>query len=466
MKHRSIRLRLTAWYCAVLAGALVLFGGAMWLAVRHSFIAEVDKTLQQHVHGAVALIQMERAENASVNEIRDELAEYVKAVPQGSLMHIHDGRGTTLLVANAPEDPRAEYRRHSETTIARDQTYSIYAAAPLQEVNGALQRFGVLLIASIPIVVLIASIGGYWISRRALAPVDEITAAARTITIRNLSQRLRVSQTGDEIQRLSETWNETLERLEAAVNRLSQFTADASHELRTPIALIRTEAEIALRRERSPEVYREALRQIRNESERTTQLIEDLLTLARADAGLQSLPLNPLELGELIQYVSASWQVMAENRGIRLESEAARAKTIIEGNAPALQRMFGALIDNALKYTPPGGVVRIGVAANGGGAIVTVRDTGVGIRETALPHIFERFYRADEARNHEGGSGLGLSIAQWIAQRHHARIAAESKLGAGSVFSVIFNHASISAGQHTACENERKVLSGSQPTNL
>jgi heavy metal sensor kinase len=296
-----------------------------------------------------------------------------------------------------------------------------------------------LLLWSAPAVLLLASLGGIWISRRALAPVDEITLAARSIGIQSLSRRLDVPSTGDELQRLSETWNEMLARLEAAVKRLSQFTADASHELRTPVALIRTTAELTLRRERSPETYREALRQVVLESERTSRLVDDLLLLARADAGLPSLALERMELTPLVRDVCQQGQVLAESRQLQISTVAPEEPVFVEANDPALRRMLLLLLDNAMKYTPVGGRIVLSVDRDPGGATVAVRDTGIGIPETALPHVFERFYRVDESRNRDaGGTGLGLSIAKWIAERHHASLEAESVVGEGSVFRIRF----------------------------
>src|SRR5260370_30516145 len=201
---------------------------------------------------------------------------------------------------------------------------------------------------------LLESLGGYWISRRALAPVDEIALGARSIGIQNLCQRLSVPATGDELQRISETWNDMLARVESAVKRLSQFTADASHELRTPVALIRTTAELTLRRERSPDTYREALRQVVLESERTSRLVEDLLLLARADAGLPALSLELLELTPLVRDVCLQGQVLAEARQLQISTEAPEDPVYVEANDSALRRLLLLLLDNAVKYTPAG----------------------------------------------------------------------------------------------------------------
>jgi heavy metal sensor kinase len=331
------------------------------------------------------------------------------------------------------------YRTLTMPAQAGGETYRVLVATPLDATEANLRRVRLVLLWSTPVVLLMASLGGYWISRRALAPVDEITRAARSIGIQNLSERLAVPATGDEIERLSATWNDMLARLEAAVKRLSQFTADASHELRTPIALIRTTAELTLRRERSAETYREALRQVMAESERTARMVEDLLLLARADAGLPSLPLERVELTPLVREVCQQGQILAEARQLQISTEAPDEPVYVEANDPALRRMLLLLLDNAVKYTPAGGRITLSVDCDSGCATLAVRDTGIGIPDTELPHVFERFYRVDESRSRDaGGTGLGLSIAKWIAERHHASLEAESVVGQGSVFRIRF----------------------------
>jgi heavy metal sensor kinase len=354
-------------------------------------------------------------------------------------MEVQDSQGNQILASKALQNNSLEVRTLTSLANINGQQYRVLVATPLDSTEATLRRLRTLLLWTIPAVLVLASLGGYWISRRALAPVDEITLAARSIGIQNLSQRLSVPATGDELQRLSETWNDMLARLESAVKRLSQFTADASHELRTPVALIRTTAELTLRRERSPDTYREALRQVVLESERTSRLVEDLLLLARADAGLPALSLERLELAPLVRDVCQQGQVLAEARQLQISTEAPEDPVYVEANDPALRRLLLLLLDNAVKYTPAGGRITVSVVFDPAGPTVAVRDTGIGIADSALPHVFERFYRADESRNRDaGGTGLGLAIAKWIAERHHASLEAESVLGEGSTFRVRF----------------------------
>lgn len=274
-------------------------------------------------------------------------------------------------------------------------------------------------------------------SRRALAPVDEITTTARSISMQNLTQRLTVPRTGDELQRLSETLNEMMARLDSAFRKITQFTADASHELRTPVALIRTTAELVLRKQRSEVDYREALQQIRAEGERTTSLIENLMTVARADSGVETLPLVSVDLAETLREACEQGGMLAAAKQVAFDSAVPNQRVSVEGDSQSLRRLFLILIDNAVKYTPPGGRIVVSLNTSDGFAISEVQDTGVGISAADLPSVFERFYRADKARSRDtGGAGLGLSIAKWIAEAHHGEIRAQSTLEKGSTFRV------------------------------
>ena len=449
MTNWPIRVRLSVWYSLVLLAGLCLFGGGIWVVVSHGLRASLDESLAAQAKGVTTVIQSEFAEGHQ-QQLREELVEYAAATPEGNLIEIRDPRGQSIVSSKAvtlegqggfavQTNGSHRYRTWTTATTVDGQAYRILVATPLDGTEATLRRLRMLLFWTAPGVLLIASLGGYWMSRRALAPVDAIMQAARSIGIQNLSQRLDVPATGDELQRLSETWNGMLARLESAVQRLSQFTADASHELRTPIALIHTTAELALRRERSEEVYRDALRQVLTETERMARLVEDLLSLARADVGLPALPLERIELTPLVLDVCQQGEVLARERQLEMSTEAPDQPVYVEANDPALRRLLLLLVDNAVKYTPAGGRITVSVGCDPNGATIAVRDTGIGIPEAALPRVFDRFYRADDSRNRNaGGTGLGLSIAKWIADRHHASLEAESQAGQGATFRVRF----------------------------
>jgi heavy metal sensor kinase len=300
----------------------------------------------------------------------------------------------------------------------------------------------------IPIVIGIPCLGGAWLSARALRPVRDVAEAAQAISINNLSGRVPVPHTGDELDALAHVLNAMITRLEAAVRTLSQFVADASHELRTPLAVIRTTAELALRRERTAESYRESLESVAAEANRMTMLVENLLTLARSDAGTAEMPLEPLDLRDVVGDVVREMSGLAEARSIAVKTVFGEDAQTVAGNRPALHRLLVVLLDNALKYSAAGGEVTVRVD-NLHDVRLAVDDSGPGIPEKDLPHIFERFYRADAARS-GGGSGLGLALAQSIARLHGSQIEASNRDGGGCTFCVAFPLAARSFSETSA----------------
>jgi len=272
-------------------------------------------------------------------------------------------------------------------------------------------------------------------SKRALAPVDQIITATQSIGSTNLSSRLPVPASRDELQRLTETLNEMLARIERAFRRISQFTADASHEFRTPVTLMRTRAELALRRPRTESEYRETVEQMHEELLRTSELIERLMVLARADSGVEALQFKTTDLADIVRTIVEQAHTFAEAKKLKLRSEIPTQAFLIEADSDFLKRLLLILIDNAVKYTPEGGMITVALTPQAATAEVTVTDTGIGIAEAELPNIFERFYRTDKARSREsGGAGLGLAIAKWIVEAHRGSISVSSTAGSGSSF--------------------------------
>jgi heavy metal sensor kinase len=321
------------------------------------------------------------------------------------------------------------------------QSYFVQVVTDLRHLNEASTAILRIALWLSPVLLLASAGGGYWLSTRALAPVDRIIESSRTVSFANLRQRLVVPRTGDELQRLSETLNEMIQRLEAAFLSVVQFTADASHELRTPVAFIRTTAEVALVQSRPPESYRAALNAIHEEAQRMTEVVEQLLTLARADASPSALKLAPIDVRGPVSHALTKVLPVADRKGIGLRAELPDHEATILGDPTALRRLFLILVDNAVKYTPEGGTVNVRVSDSDDRICVAVRDTGIGIAENELTKIFDRFYQADKARSRDsGGSGLGLSIGRWIADAHRAEISVESKLNVGSEFCVCFHH--------------------------
>jgi heavy metal sensor kinase len=326
----------------------------------------------------------------------------------------------------------------SHTIDVDGRPFTIQVAAPLHDLQEGLREAAWVLLPMLPIMLLLAAAGGHWLARRALAPVDEITRTARSLSADSLSSRLTVPRTSDEIERLSTTLNEMLERLEASFRRVSRFTADASHELRTPLAVMRTTAEVALRAPDEQREARAALEQILAEVERTSHLTENLLLLAKADSGAGALPRQPVDLTAAVGEACTQAGVLAQVKGLTLATELPSAERLwVAGDPHALRRLFLILLDNAVKYTPAGGRIDVTVRENGQSVVGEVRDSGIGIAPDDLPHVFDRFYRADRARSREhGGAGLGLAIARWIAESHGGAITVASEIERGSRFEV------------------------------
>lgn len=434
VRTRSIRFRLTIWYAVVLTAGLSLFGGLMWLSMRQRLMGEIDRDLQGRASRFEQYFRTESAD-ASGTQLRDELDEFCQALPASSYLTV-GGRGFEFRYPSVTPEPASEFRVLRRQFNVNGETFELEIGAPVAEARHTLDLLRLLLWSLIPVVIAIASIGGAWLARRALSPVQDITAAALTISIENLSERLPVPPTGDEFARLSEVLNTMLARLESAVKTLSQFVADASHELRTPLAVIRTTADLALRRARTPESYRESLQDVAVETERMTHLLEDLLLLARSDTGTAEMPLDPIDVREVLQSVCAEMRTLAGLRGIQVNLSLGNDAAMVAGNRPALHRLFLVLLDNAVKYSRGGGEVAVNVHAADSRVYVTIADSGPGISESDLPHIFKRFYRADRART-KGGYGLGLALAESIVRAHGASIEVETS-ESGSVFRVRF----------------------------
>jgi len=286
-----------------------------------------------------------------------------------------------------------------------------------------------------PLTLVLAGAGGIFLAQRALKPVDQITRTAHEIEESDLSRRIPV-QSKDELGRLAATLNQMIERLEKAFKRQQRFTSDASHELRTPLAVIQAESTLALNKERTANEYKQSLEIVSNESMLMAKVVDQLLTLARADSGKEQLSFEEIDLSELLAGVAAHAEILCRDKGLEFYSD--RMETIlVSGDRAKLRELFLNLLDNAIRYSPDGGKISLTLRRAEEMAVISIADTGIGISEEDIPHIFERFYRVDKARSRvENGVGLGLAICKYIAEIHGGRIEVISRLGEGSTFSV------------------------------
>lgn len=424
----------------------------MWLDLAYSLGQGRDRTLTRRAARIGELLDATSGDPDSAREVR--FAQLTDVIPEGNLIEVFDGSGKLVLPPQqkAPEFPWPSLKAIPASDQFADvdyngrafrlyrhprQPYVIVVAGQLEDNRNMMARFTTGLAWATPAMLVLCAVGGYFLNRRALQPVDRITAMLRSISIGNLSQRLPMANTRDELQRLAETCNEMLARLEGAVERINRFTADASHELRSPVALIRTVAEYALRNPKIDAESKEAFEEVLAESVETSQLLEDMLTLARADAGYGSAVFEPVELCQLVEEAAARQRALAD-----MKQQSVSVQTTgpawISGDRSSLRRLVWILLDNAVKYTPAGGSIAVGLTATASHAVLTVRDSGIGIPEEMLPRIFDRFVRADPSRGEVNGTGLGLAIAKWIAGAHSANLSAQSRQREGSVFRVEF----------------------------
>ena len=319
---------------------------------------------------------------------------------------------------------------------ARDRNLTYLVGYPLSELRDVLESLYSIFLILVPIALAASVFGGLALANKSLQPVNAITTRARRITAENLDQTIPERDVDDEIGRLTSTMNDMIRRLHDSFAQVRQFSADVSHELRTPLTIMRGELEIALRSTKSPEEYRRVLESSLEEIMRMTSIIDNLLTLAKADQGIYHADFSEVDLHAMVDELFEDSEVLAQRKNIQVQLKANAPITIV-GDRVRLRQLFLNLIDNAIKYTPEGGKVSLGVEQQNGTAIFQVEDTGIGIPPEEINRVFDRFYRVDKARSRElGGSGLGLSIAKWIAELHRGSISVKSEVNRGSTFTV------------------------------
>jgi signal transduction histidine kinase len=447
----SVRTRLTTWFGTIFLLGSVLLCASVYVGLRSTIVKIVDGELNSRLDG-VDIFLAEHILRLPTAKLQHDLSVHVALKP--ALLVVQDTAGEFLYCGTSVQAlcgpsavgrlPPLSYagglRIMSATRMIKGSPYRICVGSDLSFQKAILHQFMFWLWLLAPLVLLSSVLGGYWLSGRALEPVREIIRDVHAIGEHSLNMRLRVATTGDDIQRLSETLNGMLERVEDAFRQVRDLTANASHELRTPVSIIRTSAEIALLNARpTVETHRQALLQICAEAEKNTRLLDHMLMLARADSGAQALQFASVSLIKSVHQASSACRHLAKAKKIEVVHEEGEDMRLW-ADATHLNRLWLLLLDNAIKYTPPGGRVVVRAFTNAIGApSCQIADTGIGIAEEDAPLIFNRFFRAENARlATDVGSGLGLEIAKWIATVHEATLSVESAVGVGSTFSVTF----------------------------
>lgn len=454
----SVRTRLTLWYAGVLAVSLIVFSVLVYYAAARIFYARQDESLRSTAETVASAYLQELDEEGSVAKANDVVL--AQMVFPKRYVEVIDSEGHVVAWSsnltgrpiNVPPEVLNEARSHRLSYLAqRDLRIAVVplspdpkrqlgfavVAEPLNVIEEGLRRLRRAFFAGVPLILLLASLGGYFLARKSLSPIALMSEQTRRITAEKLSLRLDVPNPRDEVGQLATTINALLGRLDAAFREQQRFIADASHELRTPVAVLRGEAEVALGKEREVREYQEALSLIKDEAERLTRIVENLFLLARQPIATPSPVKEPLHVDEVVAECVRAAQVLATQKAVRLNLSKSLPRVHLQGDEEMLKRMVLNLLDNAVKYTATGGEICVALEVVDDSARIVVTDTGFGIPAEDHARIFDRFYRVDKTRSRAlGGAGLGLSIARRIAEAHGGMISVESVAGHGSTFTV------------------------------
>lgn len=458
--YRRTDVKMTLWYILTFLVSALIICAFLYLRLRHQLIKEIDRFILDETKELTAVLSRNPNEINFLVKFEDEVMTR-KYYP--FFFRILDKNGGPLYISkdfreigyeandrviiNARngketlEDVRSPGRRTPFRMISTPfysdgrLTYIIQLATHLHYVRKSLSVFKSNILAALPIIVVLGSLGGWLLARKSLSPIGYIASKAQSITYQNLSERLTPRGTDDEMDDLIRTINGMIARLENSFQRMAEFTADASHELKTPLCAMRGEAEVLLSKGRTAEEYQEAFAHFIEQFDHLNQMIDDLILLSKSDSSQVELKTVPLRLDLLIKNIGDLFQVLAEQKNISFIIGPFQ-DVMVMGDKMRLQQLFTNLIDNAIKFTPEG-TVRITMEKDEEMVLVKIRDTGIGIPREEQEKIFKRFYRVDKSRSREsGGVGLGLSIAEWIAYAHHGRIEVKSEVNQGSTFTV------------------------------
>lgn len=463
MNPRSLVFRLGAWYTLLLSAIFVLVATATFYGLQHYLRSSLRDSLTRRswqVEQIVRKAPIDFTDQVIAREIETRVApefnnRFVRVARSGGTVIYRSGppADRSFDPSQIAESPKGRRPATPTTTIAAGQhlmirttvmeadtgTYVVELGVSIASMEEVLNRLLDLLALLLPILIICAAAGGYWLVSWALRPVDRLSQTAEQMSLQNLTLRVPVSASGDALERLSTSLNNMLGRLRDSVQTSRRFLADASHELRTPLTVIKGELQELTRVSHwSKNDVRERVGSVLEEVGRLEHLVSGLMVLSRLDAGETQLAWLQVDLAELSLSTAEQMRLMAEDRGIEIESSSLEQSAVL-GDRARLKQIIVNLLDNAIRFTPPGGIVTLRTETCEDGSLLEISDTGIGIPPSALPHVFDRFYRVDEARSRDdGGAGLGLSIVKSICSAHGAEINVESRLGIGSCFRIWF----------------------------
>ena len=469
MHLRSLRFKLTLWYVLILGILLISFSSFLYLTLSKSLRRDVDNKLRSQAE-LIASESLSPLAKLGFENIDQALEASMNLKPIGKFIQVLDESGNigkksdNLKNVQLPISLNAlknaskgiitfETNRSMGNAPLRIITFPILennriskiiqVASSLEDVEDALNTLFIILMITVPLALMVASLGGQFLAYKALKPVDNITQTARLITSKNLNQRIKPPKVKDEIARLIETFNEMIFRLDQSFRQIKQFTSDASHELKTPLTILKGEVEVTLRKERTSPEYQQTLKSNLEEINWMSQIVDDLLLLSKVDSGELRLHKEDLNLTGILNEVVSQMNILAESKKLRIEASNHHEEVHIFGDALRIRELFINLISNGIKYTEEEGSIHITLTKDNQPDLgnpfvkIIVSDTGIGIAEEDQERIFDRFFRVDKARSREqGGSGLGLSICKWIVEAHQGEIEVASEIGKGSSFIV------------------------------
>lgn len=457
-----LRVRLTLWYGTALALVLIVFSVVLYAITARNLRDTVDESLEDTATTAVR--SLEARGFLPLLDEEELLSQFPELTRIDKFFQIFSPSGTiTIRSPNIKQHEvplsrtaldaafagqsifeSAKYPREPPLRLISmpimyrgNLLYIVQVGTSMESVGETLQRFLVLLVVAIPIALAVSLAGGWFLAGRALRPVDKITLAAQRIAAGDLSQRLSMPAAHDEIGRLAATFNNMIGRLDTSFRQIQQFTSDASHELRTPLTVMKGETDLVLRRPRSLDDYKSVLESNLEEIDRMTRIVDELLFLSRADMGEVKMESLPVAMESLVEDVHRQAKLLAQDRNIDVLLGTVMP-VVVQGDDLRLRELLLNLVENAMKYSYPGGKVEISLLNDGREARLSVADHGIGIATADHKKIFQRFFRTDVARGHtKKGTGLGLAICTWIAELHKGRVEVKSDLGQGSTFTLV-----------------------------